>query len=280
MQDLIEKTMNINGRHVAYAIHHPKKQRTIVAIHGFRGTHHGLQFIAEHLPEYRIIIPDLPGFGGSEPLQASHTIENYIAFINTFITNLNLSQSPILLGHSFGSILASHYAAQHADMIKQLILINPIAQKTASPYSLGYFAARSYYKLGELLPQTLGTKMLQSALITDMMSFLLAKSKNTEIKQRIYFQHRQYFGKFHNRKALLETFQISTTSSVEEISHHISLPTLLIVGENDAIAPFKSQAKIQLKIKNATLQSIPNVGHLIHYETPEIAGRYIKDFLQ
>jgi pimeloyl-ACP methyl ester carboxylesterase len=33
-------------------------------IHGFRGDHHGLQLFADALPEYRVIIPDLPGFRG------------------------------------------------------------------------------------------------------------------------------------------------------------------------------------------------------------------------
>ncbi|HIY64770.1 MAG TPA: alpha/beta hydrolase, partial [Candidatus Agrococcus pullicola] len=43
----------------------PESGRPLAFVHGFRGDHHGLETIAAHLPGYRILIPDLPGFGES-----------------------------------------------------------------------------------------------------------------------------------------------------------------------------------------------------------------------
>ena len=39
--------------------------RTILVVHGFRGDHHGLLRVADQLPDMRLIMPDLPGFGRS-----------------------------------------------------------------------------------------------------------------------------------------------------------------------------------------------------------------------
>ena len=50
------------------------KLPVIVMIHGLRGTHHGLDLIAKNLPGYRIIIPDLPGFGISKEFSGEHNI--------------------------------------------------------------------------------------------------------------------------------------------------------------------------------------------------------------
>jgi pimeloyl-ACP methyl ester carboxylesterase len=47
---------------------------TIVLVHGFRGDHHGLEPVVAHLPRYRTIVADLPGFGASTPLAADHDI--------------------------------------------------------------------------------------------------------------------------------------------------------------------------------------------------------------
>src|ERR671916_2177797 len=53
---------------------------TIVAVHGFRGDHHGLLPIVARLRGFRVITPDLPGFGRSTPFPATgpqHDVDAY-----------------------------------------------------------------------------------------------------------------------------------------------------------------------------------------------------------
>ena len=53
----------------AYWVYGPAdSETTIVAVHGFRGEHHGLEPVVAQLPGMRIVSPDLPGFGDSAPL--------------------------------------------------------------------------------------------------------------------------------------------------------------------------------------------------------------------
>src|ERR1700709_2349077 len=81
---------------------------TIVAVHGFRGEHHGLEPVVAQLRGVRVISPDLPGFGESTPMTAAgHDIDGYARWLTEFVAALALQADPVILGHSFGSIVTA-----------------------------------------------------------------------------------------------------------------------------------------------------------------------------
>ncbi len=260
----------------SYWTYNPSGKKTIVAVHGLRGTHHGLQFIAAALPQYRLIIPDLPGFGQSKPLQDTHTTENYEKWLLEFIDELDLKTTPTLLGHSFGSIIASGFASKNPGKIEKLILINPIS---LHGNYFGTFVSKSYYKLGRLLPEKTGTKLLKSRVATSVMTEAMLSTKDKNLRRRVYQQHFAYFGTFANRRSVNEAFDASTSGSVLPYAQKLNMPVLLIVGARDNIAPLKGQARLYTQLSNGQLQIIPTVGHLIHYETPEKAAEMIAKFV-
>ena len=55
---------------------------------------------------------------------------------------------------------------------------------------------------------------------------------------------------------------------------------LLVAGEKDEIATLPDQHKLLPLLPDGTLEVIPGVGHLIHYETPEPAAGFIRRFLK
>ncbi|HEX6257890.1 MAG TPA: alpha/beta hydrolase [Candidatus Saccharimonadales bacterium] len=266
---------------VKYWEYNPEGKHAIVMIHGFRGDHHGLEYIARSLPAYRILIPDLPGFGASSAFDTlTHDISGYTVFVRGFLAALKLTEPPVLLGHSFGSIVAAKYAALHPKTISKLVLINPIA---APPLS-GPKAALSkltslYYWLGNALPARAGEALLKNKGIVLAMSAVLAKTKDKELRKRIHGNHLAYFSSFANRKVVLESFQASIAKTVTEHSKNIITPTLLIAGDLDDIAPPTQQAELQSKLPDARLIMLTGVGHLVHYEAPEKAAAAIAEFI-
>lgn len=267
---------------VAYWEYNPSKKPVIVMIHGFRGTHHGLAKIVEALPEYHIIVPDLPGFGDSMPLTGqTHSLENYLQFLDEFITALNLKQPPILLGHSFGSIVAGHFAAANPKRLEKLILINPIgAPALEGPRAVMTRLAIMYYWLGKKLPQRLAHKWLANPVIVKVMSVTMAKTSNKELLKYIHSQHLQHFSTFANPQIVAEAFRTSVSHDVSHIAGAIKVPTLLIAGEKDDITPLAKQELLATKNSHFQLKVISEVGHLIHYEKPVEAATLIKQFLQ
>jgi pimeloyl-ACP methyl ester carboxylesterase len=194
---------------------------------------------------------------------------------------LGLGPDTVLLGHSFGSIVAAHFAAAHPDAVRPLILVNPIAAPALEgPKGLMTRLAVLYYRLSARLPRPLGLALLRSPLIVRVMSIAMAKTKDKDLLQFIHGQHHAYFSAFANRESLLESFTASVSSNVAEVAPRLTLPVLLVAGEKDEIALLRDQHRLAGLLPDATLDVIPGVGHLIHYETPEPAAGFIRRFLK
>ncbi|XAS69347.1 alpha/beta hydrolase [Micrococcaceae bacterium Sec5.7] len=278
--------VDLNGTNVAFWSYEPvevtPETRTILVIHGFRGDHHGLLRVADQLPEMRIIMPDLPGFGSSEAFEsAEHSVDRYTDFISDFMEALGLGPDTVLLGHSFGSIIASHFVAAHPGAVRPLILINPIAAPALEGRK-GVMTrlAVLYYQLSARLPRPVGLALLRSPLIVRTMSVAMAKTKDKQLRRFIHGQHHAYFSAFANRDSLLESFRASVSGNVAEVAAQLTLPVLLVAGEKDEIAALPDQHRLAALLRDGTLKVIPGVGHLIHYETPQPAAGFIRSFLK
>ena len=282
----VASTVQVAGTTVAYWTYEPvqatPETRTILVIHGFRGDHHGLLRVADQLPGMRIIMPDLPGFGSSAAFASGqHSVAQYGDFIAGFLAALDLGPDTVLLGHSFGSILAAHFVASHPGAVRPLILINPIAAPALEgPKGVMTRLAVLYYRLAARLPRALGLALLRSPVIVRVMSEAMAKTDDRDLRRFIHGQHYAYFSAFANRDSLLESFTASVSNHVAEVAGRLSLPVLLIAGEKDEIAALPDQHRLLALLPDAELKVIPGVGHLIHYETPEPAAAFIRSFLK
>ena len=76
--------------------------KTIILIHGYRGTHHGLELIAKELNNYKVIVPDLPGFGQSGELK-NYFLTNYVDWLEDFFQEMGFfrPQSKLVYPPSF-----------------------------------------------------------------------------------------------------------------------------------------------------------------------------------
>ncbi|QDW29855.1 alpha/beta hydrolase [Arthrobacter sp. KBS0702] len=278
--------VDLDGTRVAYWSYEPVREteatRTILVIHGFRGDHHGLLRVVDQLPDMRLIMPDLPGFGASGAFRAGgHSVEGYGRFIKDFMAALGLGPDTVLLGHSFGSIVTSHFVADNPGAVAELILINPIAAPALEgPKGLMTKAAVLYYEAAARLPRRLGNALLRNQLIVRVMSETMAKTKDPVVRQFVHDQHSAYFSAFADRDSLLEAFKASVSSNVAEVAPRLTLPVLLVAGEKDEIATLPDQHKLLPLLPDGTLEVIPGVGHLIHYETPAPAAGFIRRFLK
>lgn len=250
-------------------------------VHGFRGDHHGLLRIIEELPTHRVVVPDLPGFGQSEALEGVHNVEAYARFIGFSFTELGLSPDTVLLGHSFGSIVASRWAADNPAAIAALMLINPICEPALEGSNrLASKAAALYYRVGAALPERLGLALLGNRLIVLGMSSMMAKTSDRTLRSYIHGQHLSYFSKYASRRVLLEAFKASISGTVRDSAARLTMPVLLVAAEKDDLGSVKGQRALAGLIPHSRLEIIDGVGHLVHYETPHEAARLIKDFLE
>lgn len=270
----------VRGGTTAYWDYSPDAEgATIIAVHGFRGDHHGLEPVVAHLPQARIIMPDLPGFGETAPLPGrTHDIDEYAAWLREFTASV--APGAIILGHSFGSIVAS--AAVAGGLVTpKLILINPIgAPALQGPKGVMTRLAILYYALGARLPERLGTALLRNRLIVRLMSITMAKTRDPKLRRFVHDQHDTYFSRFADRDVLRDAFVASVSDDVRSFAPQIDAPTLLVAAQRDDITPIEAERHLATLFPQAELVEIAEVGHLIHYETPAEAAGAIRRFLR
>lgn len=112
--------------------------KTVIALHGWLDNAASFVPLQKELPEYHWIMPDLPGHGDSDHRNAAghyHFID-WVEDIVDFIDALNLSEPPILLGHSLGGMLATVIAGLFPEKIKKLVLIDAAGLVTQKVDSL------------------------------------------------------------------------------------------------------------------------------------------------
>lgn len=251
---------------------------TVLAVHGFRGEHHGLEPIVAFLRDVRVISPDLPGFGETPPLPGRHDLDGYAAWLTAFAAAV--APGAVVLGHSFGSIVSSAAVARGL-RTPRLILINPIgAPALEGPRGILTRLAILYYWAGAVLPKPLGDALLRNRLIVRVTSVAMAKTRDRALRAFIHGQHDTYFSRFADRDTLHEAFVTSVSNDVRAAAPGIRVPTLLVVAAKDDITPLRSQYDLQRLFPDAELEVIPEVGHLIHYETPRVAASAIMRFLR
>ncbi len=253
-------------------------ETTIVAVHGFRGEHHGLEPVVAHLPGVRVISPDLPGFGETAPVPGRR---HDLSLFREWLTDFAAAVAPgaVILGHSFGSIVVAAAVAGGLQT-PRVILVNPIgAPALEGPRGLLTRLAVFYYWAGARLPRRWGDALLRNGLIVRVMSVSMAKTRDPGIRRFVHDQHDTYFSRFADRDVLHDSFVTSVSHDVRAFAPRIAQPTLLIAAQRDDITPIEAERRLAKMFSDARLIEIPDVGHLIHYETPAAAADAITRFL-
>ncbi|MBO1804701.1 alpha/beta hydrolase [Leucobacter ruminantium] len=257
--------------------------RTIILVHGFRGDHHGLEGLAAGLvaalPGVRALVPDLPGFGETAAIPGrTHDIELYGEWLREFTANA-APGGFALLGHSFGSLVVGAAIAGGLEP-SRLILVNPISSPALEgPQAALTQLAIAYYRAAELLPERAARGLLGNPAIVRVMSEVMAKTGDAELRTWIHGQHASHFSTFSDPSTLLQAFRASVSHTVAEFASSFSMPTLLIAGDRDDITPLAKQLDLRHRVPGSELRILPGVGHLVHYEAVDDAVAFIGRFL-
>jgi pimeloyl-ACP methyl ester carboxylesterase len=247
-----------------------KSKGVLLLIHGFRGNHHGLESIAGALPDWEIFIPDLPGFGASERPPAI-TLDNY----SQWLTGLyeQMPESTIPIAHSFGTTVLAKSMADGLEPTKA-VMINPIAKANFYGKDIASKAVRRYYTLAKNNPS-----ILKSKVFIDLMNSVLIKTKAKDLKRWIAEQHQENFSDFSSAEVAIKGFEVAGKHTVSDYAAQIQTKVMLITGAKDSVGAYADQKKLNRLFPSSEFHSIPQLGHLLHYEAPYELAKLIEEFI-
>ncbi|MBP2366242.1 alpha/beta fold hydrolase [Pseudonocardia parietis] len=248
----------------------------LLALHGLRGSHHGLAPLATRLGGLRVVVPDLPGFGASPPFRdRAHDVAGYARWAGALLRDLGPGTA--LLGHSFGSIVATALSAVTAP--RALVLVNPIAEPASSAGGITGAGTRATALLHEGAARLGLAGVLRHRLLADAATASMTTTTDPALRRWIAAEHREHFGTFAGIGSLMEAFRAAGAGSARPWAPLVTAPVLLLAGGRDRVAPAAGQHALAAAFPDARLVVLPRTGHLVHYEAPAWAAREIAGFL-
>jgi pimeloyl-ACP methyl ester carboxylesterase len=145
-------TIQVNGMRIHYETLGPANGAPVLLIHGLGGNAEDWRNLAPYLTKagYRVIMPDLPGYGRSEqPANFSYSIADEASTVVAFMDALNLHQVE-LGGWSMGGWIAQTVAANHPERISRLIIFNSAGLKFMPAWDTRLFTPQSAAELDQL----------------------------------------------------------------------------------------------------------------------------------
>jgi len=241
------KQVLIKGRLVSYEETGADNKPTLVVLHGWG--HQGRLWlpIAHLLDDYRLVMPDLPGFGSSQALLPGSSVPQVRVWLGELLDKLEISKA-VLLGHSFGGQVAMDFALTHPHRVSRLILVSPsVIRRRTLKTQFFAFIRPLVMPFVKILGEQLHSK-IQS---TD---YAAANASQKDLLRHIV------------------TYDLSHKMS------RVKTKTLIVWGENDREIPNVSK-EMAAHLPDSYLKILWGHGHNPHLEDPKVMADTIRWFL-
>ena len=258
-----EKFLCVDGNKIRY-LQTGTSKNTLILLHGLGGSaERWLPVIPLFEKYFRVIVPDLVGFGYSDKPVVDYTPDFFVRFLENFLKAVRVSK-PFIIGSSLGGQVAASYASLHPKRIKKLVLVSPAGTMKSSTKPLDAYIMAAMYpnkknalRAFELMEGS--GKKIPDSIITDFVTRM--KLPNAKL-------------------AFMSTIlgMKSSTSIVPQI-HSISVPTMLVWGANDGVIPLEFSSAFISAIPDVTFLKIKNSGHTPYVEHPKLFTNKVLKFL-
>ena len=233
------------------------KGKTLLFIHGWGDDSRTYKDLFEFFEKkYDCIALDLPGFGRSDPPKKPWNLDDYSAFVATFLKKINAKTVHGVIGHSNGGGLAIRALRLKKLSAKKLVLLSSAGVRNKR--TLKRLLIKVVAKTGKVL------------------TFWLPKSWRQVLQRQLY-------GAVGSDILIIpelrETFKLTVRQDITKDAAKLKLPTLLIYGDEDKATPVSDGQLLASLIPKSRFEMLMG-GHFIHHDQTDNVAKLIGGFLK
>ncbi len=251
----------------------------LVLLHGVGDNALNWQWVIPALAHsHRVYAPDLPGSGGSAKPNVDHSPAFFTRFLSAFLATLGVDRAA-MIGHSLGGLAALRMALSEPARVSALGLVASAGLGLEVTYALRLPTLPGYGESAIIWGKTpLGAfqrAWLRVPLLFAHPGRVPAEwiTEQTRIAQLPGFLEAQV--------AILRA-QVGLTGQREVLVDrlaHLEMPTIIIWGTRDRVVPYSQAQEAVARLKEGSLELIPDCGHLPHVEWPDRFAVILSRFL-
>ncbi len=214
----------------------------------------------------RLILPDLRGFGESHSFSDINTMEDMANDIAELLDTLKIERA-VIGGLSMGGYIIFNFLQKFPGKIAALVLCDTNSGSDSEDTREARFD----------LIEKIESEGAQ-ALIDEMLPKLICENTKQN-KKELVESIEEMFKKVNPQAAIAALRGMAERKDRTDLLSQISVPTLLIFGQEDKVTNLETAQKMSSKIINSKLVTIENAGHYSNLEQPEIFNKALIDFI-
>ena len=227
----------------------------VLCIHGLGGSSNTWTPIRSALGDFKRVCPDLRGSARSEVPQTAITIQSYVIDLVTMLDALGL-RSVHVLAHSLGTVVAQHLAVAHPNLVTSLALFGPLVAPPDAARA-GTLKRAELARGGPAAMQEIADAIVQAA--TSKETKALQPAVLAAIRESVMRQPPEGYAKS------CEALAGAQSALIEQIK----VPTLLITGDQDGVAPAVNVNAMAGRIPGSKVVVLEGCGHWTTFEQPQ-----------
>lgn len=210
----------------------------------------------------RLVVPDLAGFGGSDG-PATPSIAGMADDVAALLDAVTPDRPAVVCGLSMGGYVAQHLAARHRDRLAGLVLVDTKLEADSDE------ARAARRDLGERVARV-GPRIAAEAMVPRLVArgtdaaIDAAPPGRAAIEDRL--RHTIEATSVATIRTALEA--LAERPDMSAAAARFDLPTLLVVGAEDAITPPECLERAARTIPRSELVVVPRCGHMTPLEDP------------
>ncbi len=240
----------------------------LLLVHGFPLDHSMWDAQIEALCDrYRVIAPDLRGFGQSDVTEAAVTMEQLADDLAGLLDALEVGEPVVLCGLSMGGYVAWAFWRKHAARLRGLVLCDTRAAADSPEAAAGR--------------RETAERVLREgpAVLADSLLPRLLAPQTLELRPEIADRLRGVILNGDRRGIAAASRGMAERPDATPLLPEIRCPTLLLVGAQDVISPVAEMRGLAEKIPGARLVCIDGAGHMAPVERPAETTALVRAFL-